>query len=497
MRKRRRWLRRLLVLAVVLLVAVAAAPYLLARAPFRDWLLGAALSQLNGTVRSGGATFDWFQPVALYDFEIIDPAGQPLLRVPVVRGNVELWRLLVSPSNLGVFRIERPRLEIVLHQGGSNLKDLLAQLDQDQDDSPDDANRLIGGATVGVDLVSGTVVVRRSDSPRSWDAREIRISARVERAPDGRTRQLVVEPGRILDHTTITPEVCDDFLKFFAPTMAKVTRAGGTFSLDLDRYRVPLDEPDRGEVAGRLTLHEVKAGPGPMVDEIAALFGVVDASQLAQEQEIRFELREGRMYHEGMALTVGPMGIASKGFVRLDDQSLAVALSVRLPQFANQTAPLRAALSGETITLPIGGTLAQPKIDASVLRDNGLGLLSSLLDSLINGKPITADVIQQGLREGHLLGESIGPSAESPPGESGANPQPTGPAFPLLEEILKQRAAAIEQRRAQASDPNAPAATAAPPARGPLRRRARQLLDSLGRPPATEEEPPASPSPDI
>ena len=472
--------------------------YIAARAPCRDWLLGAALAKLNGTVRSGGATFDWFQPVALYDFEILDSDGQQLVIIPAVRGNVPLWRLLTDPSNLGVFRIERPRLEIVVREGGSNLKDLLARLEEDQDDRPDDdAARLAGGATVGVDLISGTVVVRRKDSPRSWDAREIQLSARVERAADGETQELVVAPGRVLDHITITPDVCDDFLKFFAPTMAKVTRAGGTFSLDVDRYRVPLDDPNRGDVAGKLTLHEIKAGPGPMVDEIAAMFGVADANQLANEQEIRFELREGRMYHEGMALTVGPMGIATKGSVGLEDQSLAIALSVRLPEFDNQTAPLRGMLSGETLTLPIAGTLADPQIDPSVVRDSGLGVLSNLLESLISGKPITAEAIQQGLREGQLLGEATGPALNSPNGEPGTDGASAGLAFPLLDEILRQRAASIEQRRAQAADADASQSAQPPPGKRPLRRRARQLLDSLGRPPAPAETPPSSAPPDI
>src|SRR5215212_6820883 len=85
-RRRHRWLRRLAWLLVALVVLVGISPYVLARAPFRNWLLAALFAQLDGTVRAGGATFDWFRPVALYDLEVLPRGSSRLLLVPVVRG---------------------------------------------------------------------------------------------------------------------------------------------------------------------------------------------------------------------------------------------------------------------------------------------------------------------------------------------------------------------------------------------------------------------------
>ena len=227
-RTRRRWLRRIVALLVLLLIGIAVAPYIAAQAPFRDWLLGAALAELNGTVHSSGAIFDWFRPVALYGLEIRPPEGAPVLVVPAVEGNKPLWRFLTDPTNLGVFRIDHPQVEIVLREGGSTVKDLLAKLDQTQNPTPgENANKLAGGATLGIDLIAATLVVRHQGSDRSWDARNIQLSARIERTRTGQERELVVAPGRVLEHIAITPEVCDDVLKFMAPTLAKVTSAGG------------------------------------------------------------------------------------------------------------------------------------------------------------------------------------------------------------------------------------------------------------------------------
>ena len=77
-----------------------------------------------------GATFDWFQPVALYDFEIIDPNGETLVSVPAIEGDVSLWQLLTDRTNRGVFRIQEPRVQLVLREGGSNLRDVLAKIEK-------------------------------------------------------------------------------------------------------------------------------------------------------------------------------------------------------------------------------------------------------------------------------------------------------------------------------------------------------------------------------
>ncbi|MBL9124221.1 MAG: hypothetical protein JNG90_11355 [Planctomycetaceae bacterium] len=511
-------MRRLLIGLVGGALLLAASPYIAAQAPFRNWLLGAALRQLNGRVEAGSATFDWFQPIALYDLQVHPPEGPPVLVVPAVQGSIPLWKILRDPSNLGVFRIDHPRVEIELREGGSTVADLLAKIEKEPqpDDQQPDADKLAGGASIGVDLISGSLTVRRRGADRSWSAREIQLSARVEPAVAGQQRALTVAPGRVLDHIAITPEVCDDFLKYLAPTLAKVTRAGGSFSLDLDECRLPLEMPRQGDVLGRLTLHDIQAGPGPMVEQIALMFGVPDANQLAKEQVVEFQLQDERAYHRDLVLAVGPMAMGTEGSVGLADQSLDLLLNVRLPKFANETAPVRAALSGQTLNLPIQGTLAQPQIATHVLRDSGLGVLSGVLDSLLQGKPLTADAIDGALRDGGLVGN--GPTLPPPAQpESGANPDPTAspappavnaaelaaPAAQLVEELLRQRAANLERRRAEAAaNPNGSPTETVPPAGRPIRRGARRLLDALTRPPADANTPPANnpqpvPTPDV
>ena len=444
-------------------------------------------------MHSGGATLGWFQPIALDDLKITDRNGQTLLTVATVAGDTPLWRLVFDRSQLGVFRIEEPRVEVMVRQGGSNLRDVVEKIQQNapqQEKQP--ARRPFGDANLGIDLVGGTVVVRREGSERSWDAKNVQFSARVEPARDGPGRELVVAPGRVLDHVAITPEVCEDFLKFVAPSLAKVTRAGGSFSLELDDCRVPLDRAARGTVVGCFTMHDLTASPGPLVESVATSFGIGDKNQLAHEQIIRFQLRDELVYHDGFSLTVGPMGIATQGTVSLVDQSLNIKLAVRLPEFSNKTAPLRGALAGETLSLPIRGTLGDPQIDPRVLRDSGIGVLSGVLDAVKSGRPITPEAIQQALRDGKLLdGSTPAEPNSSPQAGTGAAAEP-GAGFPILESLLRERARVGDAKQADAAaNPSPPATAPPPPSDRPLLRRARRLLDTLQPPPA----PPAATPP--
>ena len=241
---------------------------------------------------------------------------------------------------------------------------------------------------------------------------------------------------------------------------------------------------------------------------------------------VLFELRDQRVYHRDLKFKVGPMGIGTEGYVSLPDQRLELTLGVRLPEFANRTAPLRGALSGETLNLPIRGTLAKPELDRTVLRDSGLGLLSGVLNSLLNGEKVTPEAIEQGLRQGGLLkggNTSPGTAGNDGPATGDLAPDPGLPApdaagvadpnaprdaaaaaasqaIPILEELLRQRAENVQKRRAAAAanaETSPPPEGAVPPAptQRPIRRRARQLLDNLSQPPADSKSPPAPSTP--
>ena len=237
-------------------------------------------------------------------------------------------------------------------------------------------------------------------------------------------RELVVAPGVVLDHIAITPEVCDDFLKFVAPTLARVAR-GRSFFARARRVSPAAGHPANGDASGRLTIHEMLAGPGPMAEQVAAMFHVPDADQLAHEEVIRFQLKNERMYHEGFALDVGPMNMATQGSVSLEDQSLDIKLAVRLPEFKAENAadPRRAYQRPDADAADPWH--ARPSADRSAgAAQSGLGLLAGVIESLSKNRAISARSDSARFARGQVAG----PNRQPPPRSEWRRPAPMPPS---------------------------------------------------------------------
>ena len=94
-RPRRRWLWLLGGVPLIMVLLVAAAPYILACAPFRDLALGLALSEANGTVTLNA--------------NVMSPSGEPLqdavvmVQVVMPSGKTESVRLTPVGDEWGLF----------------------------------------------------------------------------------------------------------------------------------------------------------------------------------------------------------------------------------------------------------------------------------------------------------------------------------------------------------------------------------------------------------
>ncbi|MEE8451319.1 MAG: DUF748 domain-containing protein [Thermoguttaceae bacterium] len=174
--------------------------------------------------------------------------------------------------------------------------------------------------------------------------------------------ELTLPPGPLARQVQITPAMCGSLLKYVAPVLADVTAAQGSFSIELDGCRVPLKDPAKAELAGRLTVHSVQIGPGPLVRELAVLLGRESPAVLRRESQVEFRMVEGRVYHRGMELVFPELTIRTYGSVGFD-QTLSLMAEMPVPPslLANRT--LDSALRNKIVRVPIGGTLSRPRID--------------------------------------------------------------------------------------------------------------------------------------
>lgn len=169
-------------------------------------------------------------------------------------------------------------------------------------------------------------------------------------------------PGRVAEQIRINPRMCAHGLQYIAPVLAGVTTAEGRFSMELDACWFPLSEPSRGELSGRMIIHDVQVGPGPLSQELAVVLGRPYPAQLTRQSVIPFRMVDGRIWHQNLELVFPDVTIRTSGFVGLD-QTMAIMAEMPVPPKWIGNNPVGAALKGQIIRLPVSGTLAKPAID--------------------------------------------------------------------------------------------------------------------------------------
>ena len=169
--------------------------------------------------------------------------------------------------------------------------------------------------------------------------------------------------GPLAQKVQLDPGMCHAALMYVAPVLAEVTMATGSFSIDLEGCRIPLADPAKGEFAGRLVVHSVEVGPGPLVQELSLLLAAQPTlARLKRESVIPFRLAAGRIYHEGLEIEFPELTVRTSGSVGLD-QSLTVMTEMSVPPKWLAGTSLGDTLKSQVIRIPIGGTLTHPQID--------------------------------------------------------------------------------------------------------------------------------------
>jgi hypothetical protein len=161
-------------------------------------------------------------------------------------------------------------------------------------------------------------------------------------------------------------------LHLVAPTAEDVADVKGQVSLSVDKLRVPLGVPPdqlvkRTEMSGNLQLHELTTTVKTplleaMVKVLADLYGKKPSEvvRVVKNAEVRFQMRDGRMHHEGLQLgfpDISPELLArSTGSVGLD-QSLDLLLEV--PRILVKPGA-RPGIGASKVRFKITGTIQKP-----------------------------------------------------------------------------------------------------------------------------------------
>lgn len=218
------------------------------------------------------------------------------------------------------------------------------------------------------------------------------LAPTVRLSPD--PMELTMPAGPVAQQIQIDPVLCATMLKYVAPILADVATAEGTFSLALgdpegrrNPCRIPLGEPAKGDLCGQFIVHSIEVGPGPLVRALAVVLGREVPAKLRKESVVQFQMVQGRVYHQGLELIFPEFTVRTYGSVGVADQTLAIMAEMPVPPKWIEKNPAAAqALRGETIQIPIGGTLSKPQLDQRVLENLTRRFLQKAAENVIEGE---------------------------------------------------------------------------------------------------------------
>ncbi len=179
--------------------------------------------------------------------------------------------------------------------------------------------------------------------------------------------EVILVGGPVLERARVTPELCAGALSYALPAMGRVAEADGTVSVVLEGGRIPLADPSRAEIKGKMIIHAARLGPGPFTRELGGAFKLPPPTAVVRPGEVPFHLVNGRVYHRDLELVLPDVTVRTSGSVGLDG-SLALVAEMPLPSRLFGAVSLSPALAKQTVRLPIGGTLEQPRLDQKALQ---------------------------------------------------------------------------------------------------------------------------------
>jgi len=422
----RRWRRytgrAVLIMAVGVGLLVVLAPAIVAHTPLRDVALGIVFPRLAGKIHADRASLGWWSPVEFHDVRILPPSAPAGVTIDTVRGDTPLWRLLWDRKELGQFDVLSPRIEATRRSPVSASARPATPVEK----KPPASSAVIRPPDLDVLFAvrDARVTFLDAEGARRWSLGPLKVSAGLRRAAaaEGTPPEVFVQAAKLVDRLDLSPEICDDLLAFVTPMMSGAVRAEGSFSLSIDDGFVALSQPRQGRLGGKLVVHHAAVRGGAMVDRLARLFGLQSAVRLADESHIRFFWDGQRFYHDSAEFSLGKLAIRTSGSVGMD-RTLDLVANVVLPKFESEDTPLREALSGRTISIPIGGTVDDPLIDAKFLANNGFDILAAALEPLLEGRPVVAEILSA-IEKGKLLDRWRNLRAARPSPSSGEASRP-------------------------------------------------------------------------
>jgi hypothetical protein len=181
---------------------------------------------------------------------------------------------------------------------------------------------------------------------------------------------LRLTPGSFVRHAEINDEVSRRVLAFVVPTFAEATRARGLVSVEVTRAEFPLIGEGRTVVEGNIVFEDVEFAPGPLADELLGLAADGPSRPVLRlDQPVVLAVYDGKVHQRGLSIPLGNVAhVQMEGTVDFDKNlDLAVTIPLSTERLAANRPVLGFIAAGVRPTIPIRGTLDEPRVDTEAL----------------------------------------------------------------------------------------------------------------------------------
>lgn len=116
---------RLLMFAALVILLVFFAPTIAGKTPVRNWVVAKILTPIDGKLECSDANFGWFSNPQLINLKLTDSQGEIVCEAESVVVRKTLLQLLQSSADLGEIVVTKPRANLVVSEGTTNLQQVL------------------------------------------------------------------------------------------------------------------------------------------------------------------------------------------------------------------------------------------------------------------------------------------------------------------------------------------------------------------------------------
>lgn len=347
--------RRIVGSCLFVLLAISGTPWIIANSPLRDTVINSLQEDPDLTISSAAASFGWFTPASLKEISILSKDHRVKIDVQRFATQKTLAQILSNPQQIGHVEVEQAKIHLKLP-----LK---------ESESPIDERQLYFTAQ----LYDSDLFVEVDDDPEPViNLKDQNLKVELKRGATGDLLDL----GEfvLFDHQELTQEICDEFLQLIDPVLADVAKVNGSVSCQFESLSVPLniaDNPDAIhdlKIKGTLTIHDLSGEfQTPLLRDILSIIAEMHevklpkVIRLIEKTTIKFELREGRIFHTGLRFGLPDISpdlmVSSQGSVGIDES---LDLTLVVPQILAGEEKTKTGDQIKPVTLRVSGTILEP-----------------------------------------------------------------------------------------------------------------------------------------